>query len=216
MLLQKRGVEIRGHARVASYDGDVVTLADGTTIPAKTLIWTAGTMPHHLVGGLPCPLEKGKVKVTAELAVPGFEGVWALGDCALVPDLSTGKYCPPTAQHALRQGRVLAHNIEAWAIGGKFRQFKFKTIGQLATIGHRAGVANVFGFNFSGFIAWWMWRTIYLAKLPRMEKKVRVALDWTLDLFFAKDLCQFLDVQQQHHPAPAPMQMVEKQMATTR
>jgi NADH dehydrogenase len=147
---------------------------------------------------LPCTIEHGRVKVTTELAVPDWPGVWALEDCAVVPDLSTGKFCPPTAQHALRQGKVVAQNIIAYADGGEFRKFNFKTIGQLATIGHRSGVASIFGVNVSGFAAWWMWRTIYLSKLPRLEKKIRVALDWTLDLLFSKDLCQFIDVRQEH------------------
>ena len=186
------------HSRVTSYDGAIINLADGTKLAAKTLIWTAGTMPNPLLAGLPCPIERGRVKVTAELAVPDWPGVWALGDCAVVPDLSTGQVCPPTAQHALRQGKVVAQNIIAHAEGGPFRKFEFKTIGQLATIGHRAGVASIFGVNISGFLAWWMWRTIYLSKLPRLEKKIRVALDWTLDLLFSKDLCQFIDVRQEH------------------
>jgi NADH dehydrogenase len=118
--------------------------------------------------------------------------VWAVGDCAAVPDLTTGERCPPTAQHALRQGKVLAQNLAASNRGGEKRPFRFETIGQLASIGRRTGVAKVFGFKFSGFVAWWLWRTIYLAKLPRFEKKLRVALDWTLDLFFAKDLVQFM------------------------
>ena len=122
-------------------------------------------------------------------------GVWALGDCALVPDLTTGKYCPPTAQHALREGRVVAKNIAAEIRGGRKRPFRFSTIGQLASIGRRTGVARVFGVNFSGFAAWWLWRTIYLSKLPRFEKKLRVALDWTLDLLFSKDLVQFNTVR---------------------
>jgi NADH dehydrogenase len=196
--LEERGIDVLAHSRVASYDGATVELADGRLLTARTLIWTAGTMPNPLLGRLPCPTERGRVKVTAELAVPDWPGVWALGDCALVPDLSTGRFCPPTAQHALRQGKVVAQNIIAFARGGLFRKFNFKTIGQLATIGHRAGVASVFGINISGFLAWWMWRTIYLSKLPRFEKKLRVALDWTLDLLFSKDLCQFTDVRQEH------------------
>lgn len=196
--LEERGIEVLAHSRVTSYDGEVVELADGKQIPSRTLIWTAGTMPHPLIGMLPCAKERGRLKVTAELAVPDWPGVWALGDCALVPDLSNGKVCPPTAQHALRQGKVAAQNILAYAEGGEFKQFNFKTIGQLASIGHRAGVASIFGINVSGFLAWWMWRTIYLSKLPRLEKKLRVALDWTLDLVFSKDLCQFLDVRREH------------------
>jgi NADH dehydrogenase len=196
--LEERGIEVLAHSRVTSYDGTVVELAEEKRLAARTLIWTAGTMPNPLISTLPCAIERGRVKVTAEMAVPDWPGVWALGDCALVPDLSTGKFCPPTAQHALRQGKVVARNIRAYIEGGEFRKFNFKTIGQLATIGHRAGVASIFGMNVSGFAAWWMWRTIYLSKLPRLEKKIRVALDWTLDLLFSRDLCQFIDVRQEH------------------
>jgi NADH:ubiquinone reductase (H+-translocating) len=193
--LAKRGIEIHKGTLVSSYDGEVVKLSDGGRIDARTLIWTAGTMPHVLLESLPCAKEKGRLKVNDTLAVPARPGVWALGDCALVPDSTTGKYCPPTAQHALRQGRIVAQNIVAHAKGQPLKSFRFKTIGQLATIGHRAGVANIFGFNFSGFIAWWMWRTIYLSKLPRLEKKVRVALDWTLDVLFSKDLVQLTNLR---------------------
>jgi NADH dehydrogenase len=108
----------------------------------------------------------------------------------VVPD-PTGKPYPATAQHAIREGRVLAQNITAAIRGGRKKTFVFKTIGQLAAIGRRTGVANIFGFTFSGFIAWWLWRTIYLSKLPRLEKKLRVALGWTLDMIFSKDLVQF-------------------------
>ena len=136
-------------------------------------------------------LDKGRVKVNEALEAEDWPGVWALGDCASVPDATTGKPCPPTAQHAIRQGKVLARNIVA-DIDGKAKQsFRFKTMGLLAAIGRRAGVANILGMQFSGFIAWFLWRSIYLAKLPRLEKKTRVAIDWTLDLFFSKDLVQF-------------------------
>lgn len=128
------------------------------------------------------------------LEIERWPGVWALGDCAAVPDADTGKSCPPTAQHALRQGKVVAENILAAISGAHKRPFKFKTLGALASIGKRTGVARILGINFSGFVAWWLWRTIYLSKLPRFEKKVRVALDWALDLLFSKDLVQFMDV----------------------
>jgi NADH dehydrogenase len=127
------------------------------------------------------------VLVDEYLAVPDRPGVWALGDCALVPDARSGGFHPPTAQHALREGRTAARNAVAAVLGGSKRPFRFRTLGQLAAIGRRTGVAKVFGVRFSGFVAWWLWRTIYLSKLPRLEKKVRVALDWTLDLCFAKD-----------------------------
>jgi len=195
--LQERGIEVLTKTRVTGYDGHVITLNNGSSIESRTLIWTAGTTPHMLLNTLPCKTEKGRVVVNARMEVEAQPGVWALGDCAVVPDLTTGKFCPPTAQHALRQARTLAQNIVAYWRGGKMKQFRFKTIGQLASIGHRTGVARVFGINFSGFVAWWMWRTIYLSKLPRFEKKLRVALDWTLDLFFSKDLVQFVDFGRQ-------------------
>jgi NADH dehydrogenase len=129
------------------------------------------------------------------LEVPGWPGVWALGDCAATPDKTTGRPYPPTAQHALRQGRVLGQNIAAAIRGTAKRAFVFATIGQLAAIGRRTGVAKILGFKFSGFVAWWLWRTIYLSKLPRLEKKLRVTLDWTLDLVFSKDLVQFMPLR---------------------
>jgi NADH:ubiquinone reductase (H+-translocating) len=119
--------------------------------------------------------------------VDGFPGLWAAGDCALIPDLVTGGFHPPTAQHAIREGRAAARNVVAEIEGGRKKPFRFSALGRLAAIGRRTGVANIFGINFSGFFAWWLWRTVYLSKLPRFEKKVRVALDWTLDLCFAKD-----------------------------
>ena len=188
--LAQRGVEIRLKTAVASMSESGVTLSDGTLIKTNTLIWTAGTAPNPLLAALPCPKEKGKVIVDGTLEIPGWPGVWALGDCAAIRDPQSGKLFPPTAQHALRQGKVLARNIIVTLRGTVKQPFVFSTIGQLAAIGRRTGVANIMGVNFSGFIAWWMWRTIYLSKLPRLEKKVRVALGWSLDLFFSKDLVQ--------------------------
>lgn len=189
--LAARGIEVRVHTKVSSISERGVGLSDGTTIQSETLVWTAGTSPNPLLEDLPCKKERGRVVVTPFLEVIGWPGVWALGDCAAVPDTSTGKLSPPTAQHALRQGKVLARNIAAEIQGKPKKPFVFSTIGQLAAIGKRTGVANILGVRFSGFIAWWIWRTIYLSKLPRFEKKLRVALDWTLDLLFSKDIVQF-------------------------
>jgi NADH dehydrogenase len=189
--LAARGVEIRVNTRVAAVRDGNVELNDGTLIETCTLIWTAGTSAHPLCSDLPCPNERGRVKVDEFMQVEGWPGVWALGDCAVVPDPATGKPYPPTAQHAIRQGKVLAGNIAAALDGGKKRPFRFATLGLLAAIGRRAGVANILGMQFSGFIAWFLWRSIYLSKLPRLEKKARVAIDWALDLFFSKDLVQF-------------------------
>ena len=193
--LAARGVEIRLDTKVTGVSDDGVALSDGSMIPAATLIWTAGTSPHPMLATLPCVRERGRIVVDATLRATGLPGVWALGDSALVPDPKTGKAQPPTAQHALREGKVLARNIAASLRGGRLQKFEFSTLGQLAAIGRRTGVAQVFGVQFSGFAAWWLWRTIYLSKLPRAEKKLRVALDWTLDILFSKDFVQFETVR---------------------
>ncbi len=189
--LAQRKVAIRLQTRITGFSEDGVILSDDSLIPAKTLIWTAGTSPHPLLATLPCKRERGRIVANEYMEVPEWPGVWTLGDCAVVPDPRTGRPCPPTAQHALREAKVLARNIVAATRGGRKEPFVFTTIGLLASIGKRTGVANILGVNFSGFIAWWLWRTIYWSKLPRFEKKLRVALDWLLDVLFSKDLVQF-------------------------
>jgi NADH dehydrogenase len=189
--LRARGVEIRIDTRVTGVTERGVKLSDEDCIESFNIVWTAGTSPNPHLEGLPCPKERGRLCVNEFLEVLEWPGVWSLGDCANVPDLVTGRTCPPTAQHALREGRVVAQNIIAAIEGREKKAFRFKTIGQLTAIGRRTGVAQIWGFQFSGFFAWWMWRTIYLTKLPRFEKKFLVALNWTLDLMFSKDLVQF-------------------------
>jgi NADH:ubiquinone reductase (H+-translocating) len=194
-VLAQRGVEIRHNTRVKRMtDGDIV-LTDDTSIPSRTLVWTAGTVPNPLVSSLPCGKERGRLIVNQFLGVPDWPDVWAVGDCAFVPDTrNPGKSHPPTAQHAIREGKVVAQNIAAALADRPLKSFSFRTIGLLASIGRRMGVARIFGFNFSGFFAWWMWRTVYLSKLPGLDKKVRVAFDWTLDLLFPKDVCAVYDL----------------------
>jgi NADH dehydrogenase len=194
-ILTKRGLEIITNARVTAVAPEAVSLSDGRRLASRLLVWTAGTSPHPLVAELKCPLNKGRLIVDETLRVEGRDNVWALGDCAVVPDWRTGKPHPPTAQHALREAKTVAANIAASLQGAPLRRFDFRTIGQLAAIGRRTGVARIFGVNFSGFFAWWLWRTVYLSKLPRLEKKLRVAIDWTLDLLFAKDFVQFLTIR---------------------
>ena len=189
--LAERGVEIRPNTKIKAVTPNGVELTDGTDITARTLVWTAGTSPHPLLEKLPLPKERQRLKVNAAMGVEGFPGIWALGDCAMIPN-KQGGYQPPTAQHASREGKVLAHNIVANTRGKDLIPFQFNTLGLLASIGRRTGVARILGINFSGFVAWWLWRTIYLLKLPRIEKKLRVALDWTLDVFFSKDFVQYL------------------------
>jgi NADH dehydrogenase len=200
--LTEQKVEIHSNCKVIAVTDRDVTLSDGTTVTTNTLVWTAGTSPNSLLDTLPCPKARGRVLVNEYLEVPEWPGVWALGDCARVPDRNTGESHPPTAQHALREGKVAAKNILATIRGDQKKPFLYTTMGLLAPIGKRTGVANILGVNFSGFIAWWLWRTIYLLKLPRFEKKVLVALDWTLDVLFSKDLVQFRTVRSPTSSSP--------------
>ena len=194
-VLAGRGVEILLNARVQSMTQDSISLVDSVSIPTRNLVWTAGTVPSPLTFSLPCAKERGRLLVNQFLQVPDWPDVWAVGDCAFIPDIrNSGKSHPPTAQHAIREGRLVAQNIAAALSGRSLKSFSFRTIGMLASIGRRMGVGRVFGFNFSGFLAWWMWRTIYLSKLPGLDKKVRVAFDWTLDLLFPKDVCAVYDL----------------------
>ncbi|MEP7000791.1 MAG: NAD(P)/FAD-dependent oxidoreductase [bacterium] len=189
--LAARGVEIVLGSRIVGLANDAVVLANGRVVDARTIVWTAGTSANPVTDNLPCEKQRGRILADEFLRVPGLDGVWALGDCAVVPDRTTGMAYPPTAQHALREGVVAARNIVASMRGAPLVPFQFSTIGLLASIGRRTGVANILGVNFSGFVAWWLWRTVYLLKLPRLEKKIRVAFDWTLDILFSKDVVQF-------------------------
>jgi NADH dehydrogenase len=192
--LEQRNVEVIKGARVTSYDGSVVKLSNGVSIPAARLIWTAGTEPSPVIETLSSRKERGRLLVNENLAVPGVPGLWAVGDCAAVPD-GTGGFYPPTAQHGMREAIAAAKNIERTVAGGPLQPFRFKTMGMLATIGRHTGVAEVFGFKFSGFVAWSMWRMIYLMKLPRLAKKLRVMMGWTLDLFFGREIEQLITLR---------------------
>lgn len=193
--MRDRKVEVIKGARVANYDGWTVTLNNGISIPAATLIWTAGVKPSPVVAALPCTKEKGRIVVDEFLQVPGFTGIWTAGDCAAVPDLTSGAYYPPTAQHGMREAVAAASNIERTILGRELKPFRYRTMGMLASIGHHTGVASMFGFKFSGFIAWWMWRSVYLMKLPRLVKKLRVMIAWTLDLLFGRDIEQMITLR---------------------
>jgi NADH dehydrogenase len=212
--LIERKVEVRVNTKVVRVDKNAVELSDGSRIPANTVIWTAGTSPNPLIASLPCKMERGRLVTDEYLEVLGWPGVWALGDCASITDRKTGRPYPPTAQHALRQGKTVAKNVVATIRGDKKSQFSFSTLGLLAATGRRTGVANILGINFSGFVAWFLWRTIYLSKLPRFEKKVRVALDWSLDLIFTKDLVHLLDFRS--HTESRMDEEVETTLATAR
>jgi NADH dehydrogenase len=190
--LRQSGIDVRMHTKVTGYIDSSASLDPGDAIPASTLVWAAGVTPPPEIEALPVRKEKGRIVVSACMELEEFPGVWAVGDCAAIPDIKTGKPFPATAQHAMREGKSVGRNIVASMRNERQRPFRYTTLGQLAAIGHRRGVANILGLNFSGFFAWFLWRTLYLSKLPRLEKKVRVALDWALDLIFSKDLAQFI------------------------
>jgi NADH dehydrogenase len=188
--LADRGVEILTQTRVLAFSDRGVELSDNETIATQTLVWTAGVTPPAVLQALPVEKKKGRVVVDETLEAPGFPGVWAVGDCAWVPNSETGQPHPPTAQHALREAVRCAKNIVATIQGLPKTPFRFATLGQLATIGRHSGVAEVFGFRLSGFVAWCLWRAIYLAKLPTWQKKLRVALRWILEFGFPRDFTQ--------------------------
>jgi len=200
--MEARGVEFRLNTRLTDARPGVVVLGD-TEVPAETLVWTAGTSPNPLSKSLPVEKDKrGAVIVDTTLAVPGHAGVWALGDCAAVVDAKSGSNCPPTAQFALREAATLAKNIRATLQGRPTRGFHFDSLGALCVVGHQTACAELtvpFARNksmrFSGLLAWLMWRGIYLGKLPGMERKIRVLVDWTVELFFPKDIVQTIDLR---------------------
>ena len=200
--MESRGVTFRLNTRLADAKPGVVVLSDGE-LRAQTLVWTAGTAPNPLLKSLPVERDKrGALVVENWLELPGHPGVWALGDCAAVADTKSGKPCPPTAQFALRQAEVLAKNIRAELQGRPKHSFHFDSLGALCVVGHQTACAELavpFASNksvrFSGLFAWLMWRGIYLAKLPGLERKIRVLVDWTIELFFPRDIVQTIDLQ---------------------
>ena len=190
-LLARRGVELRLNARLQSASGDRAVLSDGTVIETRTLVSTIPSSPHPLVDALPVAKARGRIKVDRCLRVEGQKDVWALGDCALVPTAS-GEPCPPTAQHAVRQAQTAAANILAMIDGREsaLETFDFKGLGKMGSLGRRNAVAEVFGLKVSGFLAWFLWRTIYLWKLPGWGRRAKVAASWTFDLFLPPELVQ--------------------------
>lgn len=200
--MEDRGVAFRLNTRLTDAHPGVVVLTGGE-IRAHTLVWTAGTAPNPLLKSLPVEKDKrGAVVVDQALAVPGRPGVWALGDCAAIPDAKTGKSCPPTAQFALREAELLARNIKAQIEGSPPRRFHFNSLGALCVVGHQTACAELTlpftrgaSLRFSGLLAWFMWRGIYLSKLPGLERKIRVLMDWTIELFFPRDIVQTIDLK---------------------
>jgi NADH:ubiquinone reductase (H+-translocating) len=179
--LRARGIECRLGVRVAEATAEWVRLTNGDRVWTSTFVWTAGNRPGDLVG-------TKALATDSRLRVTGMENVWAVGDCARVPDPDLGGHYPPTAQHALRQGKVVAENIVAVLRGREPAEFRFRALGLLVALGHRTAAADLRGHRFSGLAAWLLWRGVYLAKLPGMDKRLRVFFDWTLDLLFPRDI----------------------------
>jgi NADH dehydrogenase len=192
--MAERGVTFRLKTRLKDASPGVVVLSDGE-IEAATLVWTAGTAPNPLLKTLGVEIDKRGAAVTdATLRVKGFADVWAIGDAAAIPDVLTGKNCPPTAQFAIREARQLARNLHATMRGRAPQAFRFAPLGALCVVGHHTACAEIKGLRFSGLLAWLMWRGIYLGKLPSAERKVRVLVDWTIELFFPRDIVQTIDL----------------------
>jgi NADH:ubiquinone reductase (H+-translocating) len=185
--LWKRGVDIRVSTTLDSVEEHAVTLSDGSRLETETLVWTAGVKANPLLAKLGLPLDdRGRVVVDPMLRVQGLENVWALGDCAAVPNEATpGRFDPPTCQHALRQARRLAKNLE-----GDPRPYRYRMLGQVATLGRHKGIADVLGLRLRGFLGWFVTRTYHLYQLPLFTRKLRVVTDWTVSLFFRRDIAE--------------------------
>src|SRR5439155_10465254 len=162
----------------------------GRRIDTRTAVVAIGAAPNPVVAVLPTEKERGQLVVDEHLELKGYPGVWALGDCARVLNPRTGQPAPPTAQFALRQGMTVAANVAAALGRGTRRRFGFTGLGQLVSLGRRMAVAEIRGLKLSGFPAWIMWRTFYLFRLPGLERKIRVLIDWNLDLLFRRDIVQ--------------------------
>jgi NADH dehydrogenase len=189
-LLKKRGVEVRLGVRLEAATGDAAILVGGELIPTKTLVSTVPASPNPVIEGLALPKSRnGRLEVDGFLKVKGTPNVWSVGDCALATT-SDGQPVPPTAQHATRQAQTAADNIVATLRGGTLQPFRFKGLGKMGSLGHRSAVAEVLGLQISGFPAWFLWRTIYLFKLPGWGRRLKVAASWTLDLILPPDLVQ--------------------------
>lgn len=188
--LEARGIQFLLGKRVTAATVDAVGLNDGSQLPTRTLIWTTGNQPNPLLQALPIELDRrGAVVTDTALRVKGLINVWAAGDCAAIPDPDNeGQTFPATAQHALRQGKAIADNIAAVWGGREPEPFRFRAIGFFVALGHYTAAAEIRGHRFSGLLAWLMWRTVYWSKLPGLEKKVRVALDWFIELLFPRDI----------------------------
>jgi NADH:ubiquinone reductase (H+-translocating) len=186
--MRGRGVDVRLAARAVRVTDRDVHLESGEILPGGTVICTIGTQPNSLLDSVPAMKNRGRLVVNPDMSVPGVQGVWAAGDCAAVTNALDGKVCPPTAQFAEAQARQLAQNILARLAGRPTKAFRFRPKGQLSSIGHNKAVAEVFGLKLSGFVAWLMWRGLYLLRIPTLARKTRLFLEWNWAMFFPPDI----------------------------
>jgi NADH dehydrogenase len=199
--LRGRGIDIRLGTTIEEVTGHSTRLSTGETIPARTIVWTAGVIPHPSNRNLGLPLdERGRIVVDDHLRVSGEDDVWALGDAAAVPDPARpGQPCPPTSQHAIRQGRTAGRNIAASLGVGEPAPFTYKTLGSFVNLGRYKAVARVGPFTFRGFPAWWLARTYHVSQIPGTARKVRAVMDWTVGLPFKRDIAEIGSIG---HPRP--------------
>lgn len=193
--LTRRGVDLHVSTTLASFDGAEAVLSSGERIPARTLVWTAGVKASPTLGVFGMPLDdRARVRVDRFLRVEGRDRVWALGDCAAVPNEATpGAFDPPTCQHALRQARRLAKNL-----AGDERAYRYRMLGQVATLGRYKGIADVMGLRLRGFPGWFVTRSYHLLQLPLLSRKLRVVVDWTTSLFFRRDIAELSGLGHPH------------------
>jgi NADH dehydrogenase len=205
--LRGRGLDVRLGTRVEEVGEDRVRLSTGETIPCRTVVWTTGVAPHPSLRELSVPLdESGRVPVDANLRVEGMESVWALGDCAAVPD-PDGGLSPGTAQHAIRQGRTAGRNVAAALGNGTMRPFTYRDRGSFVNLGRYKAVAKAGPFKFRGFPAWWMARTYHISQIPGFMRKLRAVLDWTVGLPFRRDVAEVGSIG---HPRPLRSEVYER------
>jgi NADH dehydrogenase len=188
--LRQNGIKVRLEMSAKKVDSDAVYLDSGERIETGMIVCTIGTETHPLIKSLGLTLEKGRLKTDPDMKVSGTANLWSLGDCALVPNSCDGKPCPATAQFAVQQAWQLAENLKYVSQGATTKPFNFRPRGMLASIGHRNAVAVIYGVKLSGFIAWFLWRGIYLAKLPTFSRKLEVALSWACNIPFPPNIVQ--------------------------
>ena len=188
--LRQNGLEVRLNTEVEEVTARYVRLGTGERIDAGLTVCSVGTAPVALIGKIGLPIERGRLKTEPDMRVTGSANVWAFGDCAAVPNAWNAQISPPTAQFALRQAKQLAANLLRVQRGEATKPFHFRPQGLLATIGHHNGVAEIYGLKFSGLVAWLLWRTVYLMKIPTISRKLNVVVDWTWDIFFKPNLVQ--------------------------